>query len=166
LSLLLHHAGGHSAALLRLLRLHLLLHLLRNLVDVGLKGLLCSTHDGLELFGLGQIVLVEGDNDIRIFNGNLRVVGVESLELGHLLDKRHLRLRDLAHLVRDNGASHDLNLLHLDSLDVRECGIFFEGLVSWTSHSEALLKLNTLGEVLNFLNSIGSSFCLIARLSI
>ena len=72
------------------MRLHLCLHLLGNLVDVGLKGLLGSTHDGLELIGLGQVVLVESDNDIRIFNGNRLVVGVESLELGHLLDQWHL----------------------------------------------------------------------------
>ena len=86
-----HHAGGHSTVLLVLLRhLHLLLNLLRGLVDMGLKGLLGSTHEGLELFVLGQAVLVEGDNNIIIFNGNCLVVGVESLHLGHLLDQWHL----------------------------------------------------------------------------
>jgi len=64
------HTTWHSTASCH----HLLLHLLDVLLDLLLEGLLHSSHHGLKLIRLAQVVLAEGYDNITVFNSSSGLV--------------------------------------------------------------------------------------------
>ena len=89
--------------------LHAGLHLLHGLLYRHLERLLCFLHDSFEFRRITELMLVEGDYDVRVLNAALLVVRVNGLDLSHLLYHWHAVLRQLTHLCRDEGASDLLN---------------------------------------------------------
>lgn len=133
---------------------HLLLHLLDVLLDLLLEGLLHSSHHGLKLIRLTQVVLAEGYDNITVFNSSSGLVLVKSLHFSKLLNHTHLFSRNLTHLLSDDCTSHDLDLLHFDTFDVFESVFFLKGFISWSSQSQTLLKFSLLSSSLHLLTSL------------
>ena len=85
---------------------------------------------------------VDADGDFVLLDTRLAVIRVNCLHLGHLLHESHFVVRDLAHLVSNDGSCHLLHFKHFDCLDVGQDSFSIQRLVVCSHKLAAFGQLN------------------------
>ena len=103
------------------------------ILDFMTESVISSHHDTSEFKRLVYFILFYCDYNIVLFDRISGLVLVKGFHSCQFLSHMHLFLRNLAHLMSNNSASHTINLEHFYALNVLKTYLSIKWLVFWTS---------------------------------